>query len=293
MSRRGWTILSLLNWARDYFQAKGIDSPRLTAELLLAYVLRLERIGLYANYDRVLAAQELTQFKELIKRRIAHEPTQYITGKAQFFSLDLKVDQRVMIPRPETELLVEEALKLIEAQASVVDLGTGSGNIALALAKNTPGVRVFATDISPEALQVAEGNARTHKVEGRVSFQQGNLFEALKGLSLEGKVDIIISNPPYVSEREFDKLPPEVQDWEPKEALFAGEEGLQFHRRIIADAGKFLRRGGWLLLEIGQGQVKKISEIFTGARIFQAAELVQDYNEIERVAKARRRLEGQ
>lgn len=293
MSRRGWTILSLLNWARDYFQTKGIDSPRLTAELLLAHVLRLERIGLYANYDRVLKAQELAGFKELIKRRIVHEPTQYITGKAHFFSLDLKVDQRVMIPRPETELLVEEALKLIEAQASVVDLGTGSGNIALALAKNTPGVRVFATDISPEALQVAEENARTHKVEGRVSFQQGNLFEALKGLSLEGKVDIIISNPPYVSEREFDKLPPEVQDWEPKEALFASEEGLQFHRRIIADANKFLGPGGWLLLEIGQGQAKKISEIFTGAGIFQAAEFVQDYNEIERVAKARRRLEGQ
>jgi len=252
-------------------------------------VLSIERIGLYTNYDRVLEAQELAQFKELIKRRIAQEPTQYITGKAQFFSLDLIVDKRVMIPRPETELLVEEALKLIEEETTVVDLGTGAGNIAVALAKNAPAVHIFATDISKEALQVAEENARTHKVEGSISFHQGNLFEALNGLSLEAKVDIIISNPPYVSEAEYDKLPPEVRDWEPKEALFAKEEGLEVHRRIIAGADSFLKSGGWLLLEIGQGQAEKIRETFAGAGIFEAPEFVRDYGEIERVARARRK----
>ncbi|KPJ59433.1 MAG: hypothetical protein AMS15_06965 [Planctomycetes bacterium DG_23] len=291
MTRHRWTILGLLNWSKDFFESKGIDSPRLTAELLLSFVLGLERIGLYAHYDRVLKPEELAKFKELIKRRVSHEPTQYITGKAQFFSLDFVVDRRVMIPRPETELLVEETLKLLEGEATIVDLGTGPGNIAVALAKNAPGVHIFATDISKDALQVAQENARTHKVENSISFHAGNLFEAVKGLSLEGKVDIIVSNPPYVSEKEYARLPEELRDWEPKEALLASEEGLEFHRLIISGAGSFLKSGGWLLLEMGQGQAGKIEEIFAASGKFEAPEFLRDYGEIERVVKARRKAE--
>jgi release factor glutamine methyltransferase len=289
LTRRRWTILNLLNWSKDFFESKGIDDARLTAEMLISFLLGLERISLYTNYDRVLEAEELAKFKELIKRRVSGEPAQYITGEAQFFSLDLKVNKQVMIPRSETELLVEEALKLISPQAIIVDLGTGAGNIALALAKNAPAVRIFATDISKDALQLAEENARIHGPEKQVSFHRGNLFEALAGLSLEGKVDIIVSNPPYVSEREYDKLPPEVREWEPKEALLASEEGLEFHRRIISGAGSFLKPGAWLLLEIGAGQAAKIGEIFARSSIFETPEFVRDYGEIERVAKARRK----
>lgn len=259
-----WTILRVLQWTADYFRRKGIPQPRSDAEVLLAHALGLERLHLYLRYDQPLAGGELERFRALVKRRAAREPTQYITGRQEFWSLELEVTPAVLIPRPETEVLVEKALELIQSQPwRVLDLGTGSGAIAVALAHEAPRISVFATDRSPEALQVAQRNARRHGLENRIVFASMNLFEAFRpGLA---PFQLVVTNPPYIGDLEFPGLSPEVKDFEPREALRGGGPlGTDLIRRIIGQAPSFLVPGGHLLVEIGQGQADHLAQVVSG-----------------------------
>jgi len=249
-----WTILKVLQWTTGYFSRKGIDQPRANAEVLLAHALGLERIQLYLRHDQPLSPVELARYRQLVQRRAAREPTQYITGKQEFWSLELDVTPAVLIPRPETEVLVEAALEVLGSEsARVLDLGTGSGAIAIAIAHECPNVQVVATDRSPEALAVAMRNVRKHGFKDRIALAAVAYFDAFT--SLFPPFDLIVSNPPYIGENEFSDLAPEVSRFEPSTALLGGgAKGLDAIRRILMDTPDFLKPGGTLLLEIGQGQ---------------------------------------
>lgn len=277
-----WTVLKVLQWTTAFFERKKLEQPRASAEVLLAHVLKMERIQLYLNFDRPLTPTELTSYRAAIQRRAAREPTQYITGKQEFWSLELEVTSAVLIPRPETELLVEKTLQLVGNSAKrVLDLGTGSGAIALALARECPALRVIASDRSYEALQVASRNARRHHLQERVAFVAGDLLEAFT--AAVAPFDIIVSNPPYINEKEFPALAPEIIQYEPTSALLAGPEGLAVIRRIIGEAPGYLRSEGSLLLEIGAGHAELLREELPKADGFAHFEFLRDYSGILRV----------
>ena len=277
-----WTVLKVLQWTTEYFGLKGIDQPRASAEVLLAHVLGLERIQLYLNFDRPLAADELAAYRDSIRRRAAREPTQYITGKQEFWSLELEVTPAVLIPRPETELLVEKALELVkDSSKRVLDLGTGSGAIAIALTHECRAVRVIATDASCAALLVARRNASRHGVHDRIAFVATDLFRGFSSSS--PPFDVIISNPPYVSEKELPQLAPEILRYEPKAALLAGPQGLAVIRRIIGDASAYLKEGGSLLLEIGAGQAEIMRAELSGDSFMDHFEFIRDYSGVLRI----------
>ena len=269
-----WTILHMILWSAEYLTEKGVEAGRLDAEWLLSTALGVDRLQLYLQYDRPLSSQEREAFKPLLRRRARREPLQYIVGRAAFRQLELTTDPRVLIPRPETEVLVQEVLDWASAGAGGVggvwDMGTGTGAVALSLAAEGAWTRVVATDVSPEALSVAADNAERHDLSGVVEFRQGSLFEPLE----EGeRFNIIVSNPPYIAEGERGELEPEVRDWEPSEALFAGEDGLDFIRQLVIGAPDHLVAGGLLALECGLGQAERITtllhatEAFAGVRI--------------------------
>ena len=284
-----WTILKVLQWTAGYFGRKGIDQPRANAEVLLAHVLGKERIELYLNYDQPLTPDELSRYREAVRRRSCREPVQYITRRQEFWSLEFEVNPAVLIPRPETELLVERALELLpDAPARVLDLGTGSGAIAVVLARERPSFSVVATDRSPDALDVARRNALRHGVGDRISFLAMDLFS---GFSLSRcSFDLIISNPPYIGEREFQCLPPEIAGHEPRSALRGGgAEGLDIIRRIVAEAPRCLNTGGSMLLEIGLGQAEPLQNELANNPHFEERRFFKDYSGIMRILYLRKR----
>lgn len=274
-------ILDVINKTTPYFERAGIESPRLTIELLLAHVLKKKRLELYLDFERELEEKTLEALREMVKRRVAGEPVQYITGEAEFCALKFAVDRRVLIPRPETELLVEAVVE--RKPSKIVDVGTGSGCIAAALARNLPGSEVTGIDASPEALEVAAGNVKRHGLEKNVRLLQGDLLEKLP----DGfKVDAIVSNPPYIASGELAKLPREVKDFEPVSALVAGEDGLEVIRRLVTDAKRFLSTpAGFVALEIGAGQRGDVEELFVGAD-YTVAQVLKDLQGHERVIVA-------
>lgn len=277
-----WTVLKLLRWTADYFAGRGIDSPRLDAELLLADTLGLDRVGLYLNFERPLSADELAAFRERVKRRAAREPLAYILGKTEFWSLPLKVSPDVLIPRPDTELLVEEALPRLIGAVRVLDVGTGSGALAIALAHERPGCTVTAVDLSPAALAVAAENARSNGVAERVEFICADLA-ALPA----GPFELVVANPPYIPGGELATLMPEVRDFEPHLALNGGGDGLDAYRALARQAGAVLAPGGWLLVEVGIGQAPAVRQLFIEAGLSEVF-VSQDLAGIERVVGGRR-----
>ncbi len=256
-----WTVLHLLRWSAAYLLEKGVDEGRLDAEYLLSHVLEMGRLELYLHFERPLTPAELARFKPLLLERSRRKPLQYILGRTAFRELELKTDRRVLIPRPETEELVEAVLARVREWGreglTALDLGTGSGAIALSLALEGPFRRVVATDRSPEALALARENAGAAGVERRVEFREGNLFQAVT----EGeRFHVVVSNPPYVTAGEYEGLAPEVREWEPREALVAEGDGLALLHAIVEGAPATLEPGGLLALEMGAGQGRAVTE---------------------------------
>jgi release factor glutamine methyltransferase len=229
----------------------------------------------------VLSSRELERFKEIIQRRVAGEPIQYITGFQEFWSIRFKVGPQVLIPRPETEILVEEALRLIDLEEwknpMVLEVGTGCGAIAISIAKSFHSARVIATEISWQALGLARENARAQSVTSQILFVLGNLLSFVK-VGEEGTLDLIMSNPPYIRKTDIDKLQPEIRDFEPREAIDGGVDGLDFYRQLLVDAPPYLRGGGWLVLEIGADQGKDILSLSEQIGGFKDAKIVPDYS---------------
>ncbi len=249
-----WTIRNLLAWTTDFLKSKGNEDAKREAEILLAHVLNSKRVDLFVRFEEQPTESERARFRELIQRRVSGWPVAYLVGSRDFYLLTFEVGPATLIPRPDTETLVLEALNRLKPQSTpdVLDIGTGSGCIAISLAHQLKnGVRITATDISPDALEVAKRNAARHTVEDRITFRQGDLFAPLPPGS---SFDLIVSNPPYIAHGEFASLPPDVRDHEPGLALDGGPDGLAFYRRIAKDAPAFLRAGGSLLLEIGYTQ---------------------------------------
>jgi len=282
-------ILDIINRTTPFLENHGVESPRLNIELLLAHLLGKRRLDLYMEFERELDEPTLEKLREMVKRRASGEPLQYITGEAEFCGLKLAVDRRVLIPRPETELLVETVLErlkeVIRSQKSevrIIDLCTGSGCIAVALAKKLDKAEVYATDSSAEALAVAHGNAARHGVEKKIRFLQGDLLKVIPD-SL--RVDALVSNPPYIASGELAGLPKEVRDFEPVQALAAGEDGLKVVRRIVEDARRFLLPEGILALELGAGQRATVGPLCV-AHGLQVMKVVNDLQGHERVIVA-------
>jgi len=255
-----WTLLRLLRWMTDYFTEKGIDNPRLDAELLLAYTLKLDRLGLYLNYDRPLLATELEVIRPLVKRRGQREPLQYLMGHVEFWSLEFAVTPATLIPRADTEILVEEALAKAGSEGQLLDVGTGSGAIVVSLASELLNWQMTGLDISAAALEVAQQNVQKHQVAARVQLLQGDLAE----LPCQ-KYDLIVSNPPYIAHQEWDKLMPEVRCFEPQIALLADNEGLVCYQHLASQASSRLKSNGWLLVEVGYTQADAVKVLLSNA----------------------------
>jgi release factor glutamine methyltransferase len=279
----GWTVLDLLKWTASYFAGKGIENGRLDAELLLAEILKLNRIGLYLNFDRPVQSDELAAFRALIERRARREPLAYILGRCEFWSLPFKVGPDVLIPRGDTETLVEAALKVLPPGGTLLDVGVGSGAIALAIAHERPDLQIEGIDLSPAALAIAANNAQLLGLAARVSLRQGDLF-ALEGSS---QYDVIVSNPPYIAIGEKATLMPEVRDFEPSLALFAGDDGLDCYRAMIPAAKTALKDSGTLLVEVGVGQAAAVAGLFTAAGYVEIF-TNRDLTGIERVVGGRK-----
>ncbi|WP_303721129.1 peptide chain release factor N(5)-glutamine methyltransferase [Malonomonas rubra] len=273
-----WTLLRLLRWTTDYFDGKGISNPRLDAELLLAHVLELDRVGLYLNYERPLNEAELDAIRPLVKRRGQREPLQYLLGQTEFWSLPFEVTPAVLIPRADTEILVEEALNRVDAEVGeLLDVGTGSGAIAISLATELADWQVSALDLSVEALEVARRNAERNGVAGQVRFLQADLAQLP-----QQQYDLIVSNPPYVAQAEWDELMPEVRCFEPRQALLAEDNGLDCYRKLTSQAQNRLKPRGWLLVEIGYRQAEAVQQLFTAAGL-QDVFVRDDYAGLPRV----------
>lgn len=287
MPEESWTVLKLLQWTTDYFQRNDVPEPRTSAEVLLAHVLAQDRLFLYLNYDRPMERSELAVYRACIKRRLEGEPNQYITGLQEFWSLPLRVSPDVLIPRPETEVLVETVLEFLDQADSdfdILDLGTGSGAIAIALARELPAARIVATDLSMEALRLAQENAKSHQVDERIFFVRADMFAALPGGSQKFKV--VVTNPPYVSDAEILELPREIRDFEPHHALEGGPDGLEVIRRIIAEAPTVLSRAGALFMEMGADQAESVSSLVTDSHHYASYRIVKDYSGLDRVLVA-------
>ncbi len=284
-----WTILDLIRWTTGYFTSHGIDSPRTTAEILLAHALQIKKIDLYLRYDQPLLKKELSAYKSIIKRRIDREPVAYITGKKEFWSLELCVCPDVLIPRPDTECLVETALGYLSRERSaghssqglVLELGVGSGAVVIALAHERPAYRFIASDISLKAIRVAKKNAEKHGMAS-IDFFVGNW---LNPFSEKPLFDMILSNPPYIPSGDIKSLQPEVSRFEPMIALDGGKsDGLDAISEIILSAHRFLKPKGILLLEIGFDQKEKVSKIIENCSYYGSFSIIKDYAGHDRVA---------
>ncbi|MBN1473332.1 MAG: peptide chain release factor N(5)-glutamine methyltransferase [Syntrophaceae bacterium] len=333
------TVQEILNEATRELEAAGIETARLDAEVLLAFCLKCDRLEFLKNPESPITKNHLTEFKKLINRRLKWEPVAYITGRKEFWSFTLEVNKDVLIPRPDTEVIVEEVLKIAKHYESLInelppselkgdnghagldpasrldsgrmfslcmrgrndekydetckiipsvirilDIGTGSGAIALALAKELPAAEVTATDISPAALKIAKRNARNLGLEKQIEFLKGDLFAPVKGF-----FDIVISNPPYISAAEYEELPEGVKDFEPRIALLAGQTGVEFYEKLIYQSKNHLKEDGWLIMEIGAPQAEKIRDIMQESGFFENIDVRRDYAGHDRVIKGRKR----
>ena len=280
------TILELIRSTTGYLGGKGISDPRLDAEILLAGVLDLKRLDLYLQFDREVQPHELAGFRECVRRRARHEPMQYIAGYAHFRELRLRVDPRVLIPRPETEVLVGAVLGWAADRRGLraLDVGTGSGAIALSLATEGSCEQVVGVDPSAEALEVARANQQEVAPTAPVVFLQGSLFDTVSG----DRFDVVVSNPPYVAEGERASLESQVRDWEPEGALFAGPEGLDVIAPLISEAPAFLRPGGLLALEIGAHQAEHVRGLLSATGAFSAPRIARDLAGRDRIVLAER-----
>lgn len=285
-----WTILKMILWSAGYLEEKGVESPRLDAEHLLAHALGTERLQLYLEYERPLASDELDAYRPLLKRRASREPLQYIVGRQPFRELDLEVDASVLIPRPETEVLVARALEWAESrgleEATALDVGTGSGAIALSLALEGPFASVVATDLDEEALAVARRNRSAAGLEDRVELRAGRLFEAIGDGE---RFHLVVSNPPYVAEDDAEGLQAEVREWEPARALFGGSDGLDVLRALAAGASRHVGDGGLLALEVGAGQADAVAGMLEASDAYGTVEVLRDYAGKERFVFAHAR----
>lgn len=284
-----WTIQKLLNWITQYFTENNIDSPRLSAELLLSHVLGLERIELYTDFDKVIDKPNLDRLHALVKRCIENEPIQYLVGGTEFYSLSLKVAPGCLIPRPETELLVERAIEFLRTRTGpqyVCDLCTGSGCIAVAIAKNFDNARVIATDICDKALAIAAENVARYNLNDRVELLAGDLFAPVIDQLDTAEFDLIVTNPPYVSTAEYEALDKNVKNYEPQHALHAGTQGLDIYRRIAAEIDTHLKPAGTLIAEIGYAQGPAVTELLKAAEIFANIKIEKDLSNNDRIITA-------
>lgn len=286
-----WTVLRLIRWSADYLSEKGVESARLDAEHLLAHALGTSRLQLYLQFDRPLTPDELDLFRPFLRRRAAREPLQYIVGRAAFRELELRTDARALIPRPETEVLVEKVLEWARGRADLtaVDVGTGTGCIALSLLKEGPFTHVWGVDPSPDALELAGINAAGVAEATGLALVQG---EGLGALPPGVRVNVVVSNPPYVREDEAAGLQPEIRDHEPHLALFAGADGLAVVRQVVAGAEDRLVAGGLLALEIGAGQGSAVLELVGASGAFRDAAVHRDLSGKPRIVTAVRRESG-
>lgn len=320
MNKKIWTVLEIIDWSRNYLAEKGFENARLETELLLGRALSLPRIELYLNFERQMSESELARYKALLKRRLAGEPVQYVTGTAAFMFSEFEVNPAVLIPRPETEALTEVALTMIgetvagagwedaagsattpagpepapvaqgfapESRACIADIGTGSGVIAVTIALKRPGATVYATDSSAAALEVARRNAERVGVGERIKFLEGPLFEPLREAGVAGRLSMIVSNPPYVPAGEIDGLEPEVRDFEPRAALDGGPDGLDYLRKIAHDGPTLLEPGGAIVLEVGDGQAPTVREML--GESLTNVEVLRDYAGRDRIVTGRTR----
>lgn len=273
-------------WTRGYLRRGGVELSRLEAEELLAHAMGVERLALYLEPNRVLSAEERAQFRSLVARRRAGIPLQYLLGEIEFMGLSLRVDERALIPRPETEELVELILREVDPQGrgKTLELGTGSGAIAIALAKSLPDYRITATDISTEALELARENAARNAVEEKIDFLESDWFAAI-----EGKFDLIVANPPYVGREEVERLPREVRQQEPRLAWDGGVGGMEALQEIIDAASSHLQPGGRLYLELGAGQGAEVREFALTGGAYDGIEVFRDLSGRERHFRAARR----
>ena len=289
-----WTVRRLLEWTTGFFTRKQVDSPRLSAELLLGHVLNLPRIGLYTNYERLLGEDQLTDFRALVKRAGEHEPIAYLTGRAFFFNLELRVTRDVLIPRPDTETVVENVLQWVRntpgfEAARVLDVCTGSGCVALAIAERLKSATLTATDISPAALAVARHNAERLGLGGRVVFALGDLFEPLRTLPDAQPFNIITANPPYIASSHIAQLDRNVRDYEPHLALDGGPDGLDVVRRILTEAPDRLTPGGRLFIEIAFDQGAPAKTLGEANPAYDDVRILKDYAGNDRVLTVRKK----
>lgn len=273
-----WTIGSILSWTTDYFQEKGLDTPRLDAEVLLAEVLKKDRLYLYVHFDQPLQDGELALFRQFVKQRAQRTPVAYILGSKSFMGFEFKVSPAVLIPRPDTEILVEDAYKRLERVEDplFLDIGTGSGAIALSLLKLLPQAKAVALDVSPEALRIAKENAESLGVLNRVRFVLKDVHQGLTG-----SYDAILSNPPYITEAEMQDLQPEVKQ-EPTLALVGGTDGLDFYRLLVQIGPRALKPSGFMSFEVGAGQAQRVADLGCQNNL-EVQAILEDYNPIERV----------
>jgi len=286
-----WTIQKLLNWVTEYLTNKGVDSPRLSAELLLCHSVGLTRIELYTQFAQVVPQRQLDTLRDLVKRAGLHEPVAYLTGRTEFYSIELDITSDCLIPRPETELLVQRAIEFLRTRDGVqfvCDLCTGSGCIAVAISKNFSDARVIATDISAGALEVAARNVEKHQLHERIELLQGDLFEPLVRQLDVTEFDLIVCNPPYVSSAEYETLARNVRDYEPESALLAGADGLDIYRRLIEKVDQFLKPSAALMLEIGYAQGPAVRELLERTGAFPEIKIEKDSHDNDRVVTARK-----
>lgn len=292
-----WTTRTLLDWMVRAFREKGIDSPRLCAEMLLAHVIGCDRLRLYLDTDRPASPLERETLRDLTARALRHEPVQYLVGEAWFFGMAFKVDQRVLIPRPATETLVEHLLHDAKSHGRergdgllIADVCTGSGCIAAAIAKNLPQARVLATDLSPGALELAGGNAERHGLSERIELLEGDLLEPLlahPAVRARRTLDYLAANPPYIADHEWDAVAPNVREHEPTHALRGGRDGLDLVRPLLEGAGALVRPGGLVLVEIADTHGAEAAEIARASGAYGRVDLLRDLEGLDRVVAAR------
>ena len=280
MVQRVWKLLDILEETSRFFAARGLENARLQAELLLAAVLEIKRLDLYLQFERPLHTEEVDVYRDYVRQRVQRVPMQYILGATAFRELELTVTPAVLIPRPETEVLVDVALELLPTGGRALDLCCGSGAIALSLKRELAEVAVVATDISQAALAVARANGASCELE--IEWLSGDLFAAV-----EGDFDLVVSNPPYVKSGDLDRLEPEVRDHEPRLALDGGADGLDCYRRIAHQASDHIRPSGYLLLEVGDCQSAEVEKLLAEVGRFAEVETKPDLNEVPRVVVAR------
>lgn len=282
-SQKIWRVLDLIKWGEKYFSDNNFENPRKEIELLLQDILECSRVDLYLRFEEPLAKLQLVKLREWVQRRKSREPIQYITGKAGFHNLILNVSPEVLIPRPESERLVDVLIETIgkNKNISILDIGTGSGCLALALGQELPNAKITGIDNSTKAIEIAQLNAKTLKIEN-VIFSQLDLFEN----KIEGKYDVVISNPPYIPQKEIESLMPEVKNFEPHSALTDSADGLTFYHKISEISKRIINSKGWFFLEVGLGEhPKKAMQLFSNEK-FKNVELIKDYNGDDRVLRA-------